>query len=215
MKTKDRKVLLSLMIFWLVGCTPPVDTKEVVSSNAFIEYKDSSVKLCTEPIQDFDTIYQFLIDNSIIPEGYPKSGILSQETIEIESYKIRIAKFAYDTTLKQDTIVPIQNILYTRNDTEIVCYKLIPAINEDDFRYLFEKDSFLVFDNYSSPLGYTELYLYNSQNNELLKSEKLDEADQFDSVSFKVNRMSFKVSNYADSIVTKKLQKIDWDSCQR
>ncbi len=45
-------------------------------------------------------------------------------------------------------------------------------------------------------------------------SEKLDEADRFDKSSFKTGTMSFEVSNYADSTMTKKLRKIDWDRCQ-
>ena len=118
-------------------------------------------------------------------------------------------------TLLLKLILPQQFRMLLRTlPTPLFCHIVIPPVNEDDFKYIFTKDSLIVF-GYSSVVGYTELYLYDHQEKELMISKKLDEADQLDKSSFKTATMSFEVSNYADSIITKKLQKIDWDRCQQ
>ncbi len=174
---------------------------------------DSTLHFKTEDGSISDTIFAYLIDKEILTEEYTKNDLLSQKQFVVADDTLGIIIVSGDTTSGDSIFVPIKSILYKRT-ADSLCHIVIPSVNEDDFKYIFTKDSLIVF-GYSSVVGYTELYLYDHQEKELMISEKFDEADQLDKSSLKTATMSFEVCNYADSILTKKLQKIDWDRCQQ
>lgn len=194
-------------------------TRENATSSAQVDSaaivwdtSDSILKFNTKQRGVLDTTLTYPINKGILAEEYTENDILFQKEFGVESDTLGVVIVSGEATSGEEVFTPIKSILYKRRGADL-CYIVIPSSNEDDFKHYFTKEDLIVF-GYSSVVGYTELYLYDRQESELMKSEKLDEADRLDKSSFKAGTMSFEASNYADSVMTKNLQKIDWDRCQ-
>lgn len=167
-------LFIALIAFTIIGCgTKKTKTSIPVDKPVLI---DTSKK--TEAISSFNgNLSALLKSNQIISQNYPVTKLKLISTHIISKNEVFTAiHFPYDTTLQElYESELVFNALMLHNENEIINAHVIDAVDEEDFSLLFSSKHYLVFEFYSSPVGYTIYYIFDINDEQLLKSEPVEE----------------------------------------
>ena len=196
---------ITLIVCILTGCETK-KTKDRIQVEK-TEVIDSTT--ITEAITKVDTtFFSLLKSNQIISKSYPEASIKVLNTQAIEENKeFSAIKFPYDSTLKElYESELIFNAIILHNENEIINAHVIDAVDEEDFSLLYSTEHYLIYEFYSSPVGYTIYYIFTNKNKQLLKSEPVEEGFAIDTSKINFERYSIQTSfnkNYKEYTLTK------------
>jgi hypothetical protein len=140
---------------------------ETISKNISDEEKTSTDK----------SLISLLKQSQIISHNYSDSKIkLLCNSILNDSSNFSAIQFPFDSTI-QDLYESelLFNVMILHKKNEIRNYLVIDAMDEEDFNFITSSKDFIVYEFYSSPVGYTIYYILNSENQKLFKSEPIEE----------------------------------------
>lgn len=107
----------------------------------------------------------------------------------------------------------IYNILLVHKEFEVKSSKWFTSVYEDDFILYRNLDTFLVFDSYSSPVGYSIFVFLKKNSQELFVSDRLDEGDKIDLTDVDFEKLFIKVNNSNGKVLFKRIARIPLAQC--
>ncbi len=198
--------------FFIVSCTVK-DSKD--NSNADSKIEENAEKINSEnpnKIMEDNTdlknkeqqiynmeVISLLKKSKLIPETYPDSGIINVKKLRVDDLKwLTFVQLDFDESLKDFYESELVfNILLLNDSTNIYNSCVIDAVYFEDFNYLFLYENNYFFEFYSSPVGYTQYYIFNTAEQKLFTTEPLDEGFFIDTTTL----------NYSIKIFTAKFDK--------
>lgn len=220
------KVIKLTLIFFLHSCfnNENVELKGYdkfvtvqISHDQNIDIKSINQKTRKQNKRGYNPIYinKLLRVNNItidtIPDGLIldyKEKLINDELI-IGLLKIEMTKDKeFGINFRGD---PIANIIFIKKKTsDTFLYKtILSSVYEDDviFKYRINPD-IETLEYYSSPVGYTQLYLFKINNNTIFRSDIIKEGELVDTSSLDFTTNQFKVKSVDSKKVIRTLEEI-------
>lgn len=167
-------LFLTLIVFTILSCETkiakynnPVKKTEIIDTTNSIATKSKIA----------DELFSLLKKYQIISNNYPKSNIILLKSSKLnDSITFSSVHFPFDSTLQNlyESELVFNALILHRND-QIINYHVIDAVEEEDFNFLFSSEQYIIYEFYSSPVGYTIYYILNTKNKRLFKSEAIEE----------------------------------------
>jgi len=165
-------------------------THKLIKNDKTLQITDS-LKISKENNKNHDFI-KSLISHKIVPNTVISDDILNKKDI-LKKSNLTLTLVNLEIKSDTDSICndPICAIIILMKDGKPFHFIKIPAIYEDDVRFLFSDDNnHYVFENYSSPAGYSNFYIYDLTNMIVYKSDKIGEGT-IDKNSFNYTKHTF------------------------
>ena len=158
------------IILFLLSCGNANFKKDQSNLNSKNEKNDKSEDLRKEKDIDKINMLNILRNENIISDEYSEKGIKKSIVFKLDDkYNLSFIQFEYDESLKKiyDSEL-VFNLLMVNDTSKILNYKIIDSVDSDDFNYLFEYEGNYFFEFYSSPVGYTIIYIFNNNEKKCL-----------------------------------------------
>jgi hypothetical protein len=173
-KTKMmEKYFLFVLLLLMTACrnSPPSLDQE----NSQKETADKGLKQETVSPTAFMKCDSVLLD---FVEKHPTLHVSKWESRTKLTTWFRYEHYDNEILSECDTNNPFNNLLVIDSKgTSNTSLFIFPSIEIDDFEFrgTFKDNSIIIFSYYSSPVGYTELYVIDANNSICYKTEKMDE----------------------------------------
>lgn len=130
----------------------------------------------------------FLKMNGLIGSETNASSCISYAEERKGDFRFCLLKTNYSKELGEEyEDEPLYIFLYVRNNTRLINYCVLAAINEEDFQFKFFKEEVPVYTYYDAATGWEKLLIYNADENAFMITKAYDE-----SVEFKIDSMNLK-----------------------
>jgi len=137
-----------------------------------------------------------LTANNIIPMKFNSEEVLSKTDIVIDKdLSLVVLKIESAENIAKNCTDPICVLVIFINKNKLVNHIKIPIVYEDDFSFLFADGHYYYFEYYSSPVGYSEYYIFDTENHIVYKTEQINEGDKVIRNSFDFTSKKFKISS--------------------
>lgn len=174
-------------------------------------HTDSQPTELVAPGDSIEVAFQLLRFNDIISKNFPKTNILFYKSVALAEAKVYLVKLEYfeqDDKWNKD---PIYNIILVEGKGSTKCYEIIPSAYIEDLSIIDATNKLIMFEYYSSPVGYSEIIIYSINGNLLYKTDEIDESDSIDLSSINLDSMKAKLMNKEKSSLL--INQEEWDYC--
>jgi len=196
------------IILFLLSCGNANFKKDQSNLNSKNEKNDKSEDLKKEKDIDKINVLNILRNENIISDEYSEKGIKKSIVFKLDDkYNLSFIQFEYDESLKKiyDSEL-VFNLLMVNDTSKILNYKIIDSVDSDDFNYLFEYEGNYFFEFYSSPVGYTIIYIFNNNEKKMFNTSPLDEGFVMDTTTFDYSKKKFNAKFEHDIIECKLIE---------
>ncbi len=121
-------------------------------------------------------LLQYLIENGVVEKHFPENKPLGFDSIAFEEYAVGYVQIAYYESSDRWNVEPVYNLLFLKSNGEF-CYSIIPSSYPDDFGFLKQSDLRIVFEHYSSAVGFRKYYVFDKKRREFWISGRYDESE--------------------------------------
>ncbi len=137
--------------------------------------------------------------------------ILDHEEIDVGEKKLYLVKLEPKVPIKALGNDPIANLVVLYD--EHYYYINIPSVYSDDFNLLDKRQDLVIFEYYSSPVGYTQLIIIDLNSSKLFFSDKILETEELILESINLSKNEFKVNDEKGNELKKRFKSSRWLSC--
>lgn len=163
-------IILSFIIFFQLSleakmfpsrCFSKMEVQQLVNNNTdSIEYAK-----------------RLLLENGIVRGDFPEDKIIAFQELYYSDKSIGLIQIEYNENEGWNE-EPNYNILFKRDFNGLFCYEIIPSAYPEDFTVYFRSEDCIIFEYYSSSVGYSQFYIYQKENDEFYLTSKFDEAEK-------------------------------------
>lgn len=158
-----------------------IEIKKQVSSKKEIKL-DSFSKKEKEAVKFLKTV-------GIIDKSYEFTGAISYKTFKEASGLVSLLTLKYEENLGSHFLEdPVVNILYIKEKENLLDYRIIYTIDDEDFKFSFKKDEIYFFEYYDSSTGWKKNIYYDKG---FYQTHRYDEVDVID-----INYINFDDKTY-------------------
>ena len=197
-----------ITILFLLSCGNADFKKDHGNLNKISEQNAKDEDLIKEKETDYFNVLNILRNENIISDEYSEKGIKKSMVFKLDDkYYLSFIQFEYDESLKKmyDSEL-VFNLLMVNDTSKILNYKIIDSVDSDDFNYLFEYEGNYFFEFYSSPVGYTIIYIFNNKEKKMFNTSPLNEGFVMDTTTFDYSKKKFNAKFEHDIIECKLIE---------
>jgi len=170
------------------------DTIVDIQSNKIV--KPDTIHTSINKENEYGKFLDFLKANHIISNKFRITDVLSKKEI-IKNKGLSLVLFQLNTDKDYDVNCsdPICVWVVLIKNQKPVLYSKIPVVYEEDFKFLFTDRHYSYFEYYSSPVGFSEYYIFDTANNKIYKTERIEEGEKVIRDSFNFSDKTFKIKS--------------------
>lgn len=180
--------------------TKPIKMVRDVEKKVQIQNADSLLMILKKINKCFEINYTF-----------EENEIIEYEEFDLEKNKLFLIKLEPHTKIKALGNDPVINLIGFFNGKYY--FNFTPSVYHDDFRFLKRGSGFIVFEYYSSSVGYTQLIVINVKSKEFFISERIQETETLILESINLTEKEFKVLDEKNNELKKDIKQSQWIFC--
>jgi len=151
--------------------------------------------------------------NSCIKVNYEFQDreIIEKQDINIDNKRLFLIKIEPMVPIEALGNDPIANLVFLVGESNR--YVNIPSVYSEDFKLLDNRKDLVIFEYYSSPVGYTQLMIIDTTSGELFESDKIQETEELLLASIDIGRNRFIVIDEKGNKQVKHHKQKKWLLC--
>ncbi|WP_417800297.1 hypothetical protein [Tenacibaculum sp.] len=193
------KIIIILLV--ITSCNSQKKAKEESTSIVNETYKKAEEKqVNSKEIKTVDSIskkeiepVKFLKKAGVINKSYVFTEEISYKTYNNINYQVNLLVLSYEESLGSLFLEdPVVNIFYIREKENLLDYRIIYTIDDEDFKFSFKKGEIYFFEYYDSSTGWKKTIFYNKS---FYQTHRYDESDNIDIESIDLKNGTYKLKN--------------------
>lgn len=188
------KIYVFLSVLILLGCSDREQNKAPMYELFLVRNKEELIR--TDIINQKFNLSKLLYDINVVDVDLRTNNIVGFKKIKfLNSDTILLLELDFNNYYVDDFYS--ENLFYIINLNSERWF-VLQATQDDEFELYYQKNSFLIFDYYSSPVGLLKYYLFDIKNQLLYETQFLNENTYIDTNRFDINSLTLMTT---DSII--------------